>query len=278
MAALLAMISAVTFGVADFLGGFASRRATAWTVVVGAQFAGLTLLVVLLPVLPPATYDAADLAWGGAAGVVGALGLTQFFRALASGSMSVVAPIAAVVTGAVPVVAGVALGERPGFVAWIGIALALPAIVLISREHVDVPVKLTRPVLVAALVAGASFGVFYVLIDRTGDGAGIQPLVAARVVSVCLIGSVGVWTSRLARPGARTSALVAASGVLDMSANVAFLYSVREGLLALGSVISAMYPASTLVLARVVLGERLHRPQLIGLVGAAVAVGLVAAG
>lgn len=276
MAAILALGSALTFGVADFLGGFASRRATPWTVVVGSQFAGLALLVVTLPFLPTATYGPADLAWGAAAGVAGAVGLTQFFRALAMGTMSVAAPIAAVVTGAVPVVAGVAMGERPSAIAWIGISLALPAIVLISREHADTPVRTSPALIRAALVAGAGFGLFYVLVDRTGDGAGIQPLIAARVVSVMLIGSVGFGTGRLARTGWRGLGIIVASGVLDMTANVLFVYSVREGLLALGSVISAMYPASTLVLARTVLGERLQRVQLAGLAAAAVAVGLVA--
>ncbi len=276
MAVILALGSAITFGVADFLGGVASRRATAWTVVVGSQFFGLLVLLVVLPVLPTATYDGADLAWGAAAGIVGALGLTQFFRALALGTMSVAAPISAVITGAVPVLVGVGLGERPAGVAWAGIALALPAIALISREHVDSPTRMAPDVYVSAVLAGLGFGLFYVFIDRTGDGAGIQPLISARLTSVLLIGVMGIGAKRLARPAGRLVGVIAVSGMLDMSANVLFLYSVREGLLALGSVISAMYPASTLLLARAVLDERLQRIQLVGLALAGVAVGLVA--
>ncbi len=278
MSVLLALGSAITFGIADFLGGLAARRTAAWSVVIGSQFFGGLMLIVLLPVLPPATIETRDLLWGAAAGIAGAVGLTQFFRALALGAMSVVAPVSAVVSGAVPVVAGVGFGERPSALAWAGIALALPAIACIAREHVDVVERVRADVLASALAGGFGFGMFFVLVDRTGDGAGIQPLIAARTTSVLLLGLLGLVTARVVAVRGRLLAVVAASGVLDMGANVLFLYSVREGLLALGSVISAMYPASTLVLARSVLGERLQRIQVIGLAMAALAVALVASG
>jgi drug/metabolite transporter (DMT)-like permease len=278
MSVLLALGSAFTFGVADFLGGIASRRTTAWTVVIGSQFFGGLLLVVVLPVLPPATIVSSDLLWGAAAGLAGAVALTQFFRALALGTMSVVAPISAVISGAVPVVAGVAFGERPSLAAWFGIALALPAISGIAREGGELLEKTRPDVLASAAIAGLGFGVFFVFLDRTGDGAGIQPLIAARVTSVLVIGAVGLLSARLEPVRGKLLAVIALSGVLDMSANVLFLYAVREGLLALGSVISAMYPASTLVLARSFLGERLQRIQVGGLVLAAVAVAFVALG
>jgi drug/metabolite transporter (DMT)-like permease len=276
MSVLLAIGSALTFGVADFLGGMASRRVATWSVVIGSQFFGLLLLVVVLPVLPAADYGASDLAWGAAGGIAGALALTQFFRGLSLGNMSVVAPIAAVITGAVPVAAGVALGERPSPLAWLGIALALPAIALISRELADSTTKTPPDVLLSAALAGLGFGVFFVFLDRTGEAAGIQPLIAARATSVSLLGVVGLASGRLERVRGGLLGVVALSGVLDMTANVLFLYAVREGLLALGAVISAMYPASTLVLARAVLDERLRPVQLVGLGLAAVAVSLVA--
>lgn len=278
MSVLLALGSAITFGVADFLGGIASRRTTAWTVVLGSQLFGGLMLVVLLPVLPPATVEPSDLLWGAAAGMAGAVALTQFFRALALGTMSVVAPVSAVISGAVPVVAGVALGERPSPLAWFGIALALPAIACIARERSEI-VERTRPdVLLSAVLGGFGFGVFFVLLDRTGDGAGIHPLISARATSVLILGTVGLLSARLAPVRGKLLGIIALSGVLDMTANTLFLYAVREGLLALGSVISAMYPASTLVLARTFLGERLQRIQLVGLVLAAIAVALVALG
>lgn len=278
MSVLLALGSAITFGVADFLGGIASRRTTAWTVVLGSQFFGGLMLVVLLPVLPPATVQTSDLLWGAAAGIAGAIALTQFFRALALGTMSVVAPVSAVISGAVPVVAGVGFGERPSAVSWFGIALALPAIACIARERSEI-VEKTRPdVLLSAVLGGFGFGVFFVLLDRTGDGAGIHPLISARATSVLILGAVGLLSARLVPVRGKLLGIIALSGVLDMTANTLFLYAVREGLLALGSVISAMYPASTLVLARTFLGERLQRIQVIGLVLAAIAVALVALG
>ncbi len=278
MSVLLALGSALTFGVADFLGGLASRRTTAWSVVIGSQFFGGLLLVLLLPVLPPATIVTADLLWGAAAGMAGAMALTQFFRALALGTMSVVAPISAVIAGAVPVVAGVAFGERPSALAWLGIALALPAIACIARERSHLVERTPPDVLLSAALGGLGFGVFFVFLDRTGDGAGIQPLIAARVTSVAIIGTIGLLSARLEPVRGRLLGVVALSGVLDMTANVLFLYAVREGLLALGSVISAMYPASTLVLARTFLAERLQRIQIVGLGLAAIAVALVALG
>lgn len=279
MAVLLALSAAATVGVADFLGGLASRRVSSWVVVVGAQIAGLLSLLALQPFLPSATYDGRDLLWGAAAGVTGPLGLTQLFRALGKGTMSVVAPISAVIAGSLSVLVGVGLGERPSAWAWLGIALALPSIVLISREDATSPTAASPDVLVSAALAGVGFGLFYVCLDRTGEGSGLIPVLASRAVSVPLLTILAVSLGRLALSGAgRSSGAIAASGVLDISGNVLFLYAVREGLLALGSVIAAMYPASTILLARVVLGERMRPIQLLGLAGAALAIGLVAIG
>lgn len=275
MAIVLALGSALVFGVADFLGGVAARRTATWTVVVGSQLCGLLALVLCLPFLPDATVASTDLWWGAAAGLAGVFGLTQFFRGFAIGSMSVVAPVSAVVSGAVPVVVGVVMGERPAALAWLGIAIALPAIVMISRERDDGTGNGPK-VVTAALAAGAGFGLFYVLLDRTGHDAGIFPLVAARIASVTMLGLIGGVTARLQRSTGRIAGVIAASGVLDVTANVLFLYAVRNGLLALGAVIAAMYPASTIVLARFVLHERLQRIQLAGLGAAAGAVALVA--
>lgn len=275
MAVVLALGAALVYGVADFLGGVSSRRTATWTVVVGAQICGLVALLLVMPFLPEATVTGSDLAWGAAAGLAGAVGLTQFFRGFAIGSMAVVAPISAVVGGAVPVVVGVVLGERPDAVAWLGIAVALPAIVMISRASSDRATG-QHDAVVAAVVAGVAFGCFYVFIDRTGEGAGVAPVAAARAASVAVMGSIGFATARLVWPSAKVAGVIAGSGVLDVVANVLFLYSVREGLLALGAVIVAMYPASTILLARVVLHERLQRIQILGLVAAAGAVSLVA--
>lgn len=276
MAVILALGAAITYGTADFLGGISAKRATTWTVVVLSQACGLAVLVVALPVLPAATVVGSDYLWGAAAGTFGGVGLLLFFHALSLGNMSVVAPIAAVVGATVPVTAGIAMGERPAPVAALGIACALPAIALISREHVDAPVRTPPGLLGAAALSGLGFGAFFVLVDQSGDGAGIHPLIGARGASVLLLGLLGVAAKRIDLVGGRVLAAILVSGALDMTANVLFLYSAREGLLAIGSVISSMYPASTVVLARVVLGERLEAVQRAGLAMAAVAIALVA--
>ncbi len=271
MAVLLALGCAVVYGAADFMGGLASRKTSVFGVVALSQAAGLVALVALLPWLGgPAR--AADLGWGAAAGVAGATGLVVFFRALAGGVMSVIAPITAVTAAAVPVLVGLLGGERLHAWSAVGIVLALAAVVLVSAEGGLGALVAARPAsVVPALVAGAMFGIFFVLLDRTSDDSGLTPLVTARIASmalvvvVALIGGRPLKVSRVALP------LVVASGVADMTANALFLLATQQdGQLAITGVLASLYPVSTVVLAQVVLRERLVRAQIAGL-GAAVA-------
>ena len=271
MAVLLALGCAVVYGAADFMGGLASRKTSVFGVVALSQAAGLVALVALLPWLGgPAR--AADLGWGAAAGVAGATGLVVFFRALAGGVMSVIAPITAVTAAAVPVLVGLLGGERLHAWSAVGIVLALAAVVLVSAEGGLGALLAARPAsVVPALVAGAMFGIFFVLLDRTSDDSGLTPLVTARIASmalvvvVALIGGRPLTVSRVALP------LVVASGVADMTANALFLLATQQdGQLAITGVLASLYPVSTVVLAQVVLRERLVRAQIAGL-GAAIA-------
>ena len=171
--------------------------------------------------------------------------------------MSVVAPITALLSAAVPVVAGYAEGERPGAAAVVGMALALVAIVLVSAEGGGSLRPPTSAAVTYALGAGLGFGLFFVALSHTGDDAGMWPLVAARGASVAVVGSVallGFIPRTPPTPGSR--ALTAAAGALDAHANVLYLLAVREGLVSVVSVLAALYPVSTVVLARVVLHER----------------------
>lgn len=273
MAVLLATLSAVAFGVGDFLGGLSARRMAAIGAALVAQATGLALLVVVAPIAGGSPAGA-DLGWGIGAGVVGMAGLILFYWALGAGRMTVVAPVSAVTSALVPLAFGLADGERPSALALLGALLALPAIVLIAREPGDAhnPDELDDPpravpamrVLVAAAVAGAAFGTFFVLISRSGHDSGLFPLAAARATSVLLVGVafVVVRPGRIERVGARTAVL---AGAFDVSANALFLVASRHGLLTLVGVIGSMYPASTVVLARVVLRERLAVHQLLGL-------------
>jgi drug/metabolite transporter (DMT)-like permease len=276
VAVVLALASAVVYGASDFLGGLSSRRASVFGVVVVSQAVGLLALLVLLPWLG-GPVQPADLAWGAAAGLAGAAGLVVFFRALASGVMSVVAPVTAVTAAAVPVLVGLASGDSVTAWAAVGIALALVAVVLVSADGGLSALRTARPAsLLPALVAGAAFGVFFVLLDRISSDAGLTPLVAARVVSAAFVGGLALVGRRSLRVPRPALPLVAASGVGDMSANALFLLATQQGgALAITGVLASLYPVSTVVLAQLVLRERLGRAQVAGLVTAVAAVVLI---
>jgi uncharacterized membrane protein len=272
----LALASAVVYGAADFLGGLASRKTSVFSVVALSQLVGLVALLSLLPWLggPVGTED---LAWGGAAGLAGAAGLVLFFRTLARGVMSVIAPVTAVTAAAVPVLVGLVGGDRIGPWAATGIVLALAAVVLVSAEGGLAALRAARPASLApALAAGSAFGLFFVLLDRTSADAGLTPLVTARLASVGLVVVLALatrqslWVTRPALP------LVAVSGVGDMTANALFLLATQaDGQLAITGVLASLYPVSTVVLAQLLLRERLVGAQVAGLGTAVAAVVLI---
>jgi drug/metabolite transporter (DMT)-like permease len=276
VAVVLALASAVVYGAADFLGGLASRRTSVFGVVAMSQVVGLVALVALLPWLggPAGT---ADLAWGAAAGLAAAVGLMVFFRALSGGVMSVIAPITAVTAAAVPVLAGLLSGNRIGPWAAVGIALALAAVVLVSAEGGLTALRPAGPVrLMPALVAGAAFGLFYVFLDGTSQTSGLTPLVTARLAALGLVVVVALPGRRSLQVTRRASPLVALSGVGDMSAHALFLLATQQdGQLAITGVLASLYPVSTVLLAQVLLRERLVGAQIAGLGAAVVAVVLI---
>jgi drug/metabolite transporter (DMT)-like permease len=265
VAVLLALASAVLWGGSDFLGGLASRRATSQAVVFGSQASGLVVLLLLLPWLGGAP-SASDLWLGAAAGASGGAGLVIFYRAMAAGVMSVIAPTTGVCAAAVPVLTGLALGERIGVAAAVGIVLALVAVLLVAAEGGLSSLRAVRPAsLVPALTAGVLFGLFFVLLHRTHPAAELAPLVSARAASVLLVGAAALATGRSLRVPRRALLAVAAAGVGDMTANALYLVATQHGQLAI-----------TVLLAQVVLRERLVRTQVAGLVAAVAAVVLIA--
>ena len=279
MSVVLAVLGALTYGFADFAGGLSSRRAPALAVVFVGQLAGLAVATVLAVVVP-GRFDPGSLAWGAAAGLVGVLALLLFYRSLALGSMSVVAPVTAVLSAAVPVAAGLLLGERPSALALVGVLLALAAVVLVGAEGGRLPglQQLRGPVLAGSLGAGTGFGLLFVLLSRADADTGFQPLVAARVASVTLLAAVGLAARRSLAPSGAPLLLVLASGLGDMTANALFLVASRMGLLSVTGVLVALYPASTVVLALVLLRERLVPLQVLGLALAAGGVVLITLG
>jgi uncharacterized membrane protein len=276
VAVLLALSSALVYGAADFLGGLASRRESVFAVVALSQITGLLALFLLLPWLGgPA--GVVDLAWGAAAGLMGGTGLVVFFRALAHGVMSVLAPATAVTAAAVPVVVGLLGGDRIGVPAALGIAVALVAVVLVSAERGLAGLRAVRTAgLTPALVAGAAFGFFFVLLDRTSEDAGLTPLVAARLASLTLVAVLARATGQRLRVARGSLPLVMTSGIGDMSANALFLLATQQpGQLAVTGLLASLYPVSTVLLAQVVLRERLAGAQLAGLASAVVAIVLI---
>jgi uncharacterized membrane protein len=287
MVYLAALASSVLYGAADFLGGLASKRAsTAWVVAI-AQSSGLLVLLGTIGLLPQADPARADVLWGALAGLAGTLGVGLLYRALAIGTMGVVAPITAVCAVALPVLVSILRGQRPAALALAGIALALVAIVLVSRQpsaaavgaNIPSPRRLP-PGVPHAMLSGVAIGVFFVVLAEARPESGLWPLVGARGTAfpVCLlVGALSRGPSLKMMP--RRAVLTAASaGIVDMTANVLYLLASRMGSLAVVVTLSSLYPASTVVLARLVLGERLHRTQVVGMVCALVAVALIVVG
>ncbi len=279
MAVVFALGAAAFYGAGDFVGGLAARRNAVLAVALGAQLSGLLVLLVAIPLLGPSTVTTADLVHGGIAGIFGGLGLVVVYRALAAGPMSVVAPTTALSASAVPVLAGLAFGERPGFAALAGIAVSFGAVALITRETPGDDRTAPRDALRAllpALAGGAIFGLFFVFLHQTGPDAGLWPLLAARLTSVPIL--VALVVSRRVRFGGGAGLLgaVLVSGVLDMAANILYLLAARHGLLAVVAALTGMYPASTVVLAQTRLGERMRPVQFAGLGVAALAALMVA--
>jgi drug/metabolite transporter (DMT)-like permease len=275
MAALLALVSAALYGVGDFCGGLATRRASAAAVVLWSHLLGLLLVVASLAVVS-ADPTWGDVGFGAAGGLAGAVGVGFLYHALSIGRMSVVAPTTALLAAIVPVGAGLLQGERPSAGVGVGMGLALAAIVLVAAEGEGSLRPSDLRGLLFALGAGLGFGLFFVALSHTGDDAGTWPLLGARLASVTAVALL-VLLGRAggALPtGSRRFAAVA--GTLDVTSNLLYLLAVREGLLSVVSVLVALYPVSTVVLARVVLRERFAAMQRVGMALALPAAVLIA--
>jgi len=272
---VLAVVSAAFYGAADFLGGLTSKRADTVTVVVLSQFSGLVLLAVMLLFAPAAHYTIDDLLWGVAAGITGGTGVAILYHALATGTMAVVAPITAVCAVVIPVGFAILLGERPHLFTLGGIALAVIAIVLLSRSESPGERRHYARSIGLALAAGIVIGLFFLCLARTGRDAGLWPLLVARLVSVPYFGAIAVITHRSLVVAPRLALMIACAGALDMLANLLYQLAAHLGPLAVVVTLASLYPASTVVLARVMLGERLTSSQLVGVVCAMIAVGVI---
>lgn len=282
LASLLALGSATLYGAADFLGGLAARRTDTVAVVVVSQFSGMVVLAVMLPLLPDASPAVPDLAWGAVAGIAIGGGLGLLYRALAIGRMAVVAPTTAVCAVVISLIAAVLLGERPGPRTFVGIALAIGSIALVSQAptrtaHEEVTAAASGPPsgLGLALLSGVAIGIFFLSLARTASTAGLWPLLVARLASVAIFGASAIAGGRSLRMATSVAAIAIVGGVIDMLANALYLLATHSGPLSVVVTLTSLYPATTVVLALAVLGERLSGRQGAGIVCALIAVLLI---
>ena len=273
-AIVLALGSALFYGLSDFLGGVKSRSIPLLTVLLVSQASALLALSAYVAVRGSGPPDGEFLLYAGIAGVGEAIGVAALYRGLAVGVMSLVAPTASTAP-VVPIVAGIALGELPGAVQWAGIAMAVTGIVVASRapSQDGTSTSAVRRSLGLGLLSALGFGAFYVALDAASEGSIPWALVTAKVTAVALFAAFALAARGVSlRPS--EFPVLALTGLLIVAADSMYAGASTEGLLSVVAVLSSLYPVVTIALARVVLGERLSGPQQVGV--AAVLSGVVA--
>lgn len=280
MAVVLSLLAAAAYGLADFVGGVTSKRVTPWAVALVAQLGG-SALVFLLTLVTDGDMTRTDLGWSVVAGVANGFGTAFLYRGLSSGRMGVVAPVSAVGAVLVPVAVGLATGERPGVVVWLGIVAAVPGIWLVSREPTtedvtDAPASGSG--VVDGVLAGLGFGSLFAALAQIPEEAGFAPLALNQLVAAGTIVAVAVALRQSFVPRQPAAAFGVVSGALGALATGAFMVAAQSGYLTVTAVLASLYPAFTVLLAATVLREHIHRGQAIGLALCAAVVGLVAGG
>jgi len=272
IAILWSLFGAFAYGVSDFIGGVAARKSSAWPVAFASAI-GAALAAAILTVFSPGHPSAAHLLWGAFAGIGGGIGTAFLYRGLSRGRIGVVAPISAVCAAALPVLVSTLTGEHPPLLAWIGIATALPGIWMVSSEEGS---WAGAQGVTDGFLAGIGFGVSFIGLGHVPQSAGWSPLIvmgAASATTVYLMAKV-VGGQIISREPAALWGL--AGGVLATGAMVGFIFATSRGLVSIASVLVSLYPAFTILLAVMLLHERIRPVQRIGLAVCAVAVAMVA--
>jgi drug/metabolite transporter (DMT)-like permease len=290
LTAILGLVGALVYGAADFLGGLASRRISPLRVTAISAMSGLAGLVLVLS-FGFGAWSADAVFWGALSGVSGALAISLLYACLAIGPMSILSPLTAVVSAIVPMTWGLTSGEQLTLAGYIALALALVAVVLVGFIPEKGAVRPSLRGILMAIGSGAMIGTFLILIDQTPDDSGIVPLILNRAVNAAIMFTAVLVLWLVARHSTRRSTvdspalaggwrngllLALACGVVDAMANVLLLVGLRIGDLTVMSVLTAMYPAGTILLAAVVLKERIAPVQWVGLALALMAAGLLA--
>jgi uncharacterized membrane protein len=273
---LLGGLSSLLYGTGDFLGGLGARRVSAATVVLWAGLVSIPLITILAFVVG-GDVTSRDLWIGGAAGTAGAFGLVTLFSGLGKGQAAAVAPAAAVLSGVFPLLVALITGERLSALDWVGVAVAVPAIVLCSWVADRGEVAFGG--LWYGLFAGVGFGGYTIMINLTSGGSGLLPLVPARVATMMVVAVLAlarVWAVSSLR--ASPLAIIVGNGLLDVSGNVALLLALRAGSLARVSIAASFYPAVTVLMARLFDSQHLRARQLAGLALTLMALAAIALG
>jgi drug/metabolite transporter (DMT)-like permease len=271
----LSLGAAGVWGGADFAGGIATKRASVFRVVAGAQICGLIFMLALARLSGEPMPPHSSLYWGIVAGLADAFGRAALYQGLAIGRMGMVAPVASVITATLPVLVGLGTEGLPGRLQLAGFVLAVVSIWFIARPDGEID---SHRGLGLAVLAGMMFGVLLISGRQAGLHGGVfWPLVAARTPSTVLMFGIVAFSASDSRPIRAALVPIVLSGVLDSGANALFIAATRHGRLDVAAVLSSLYPASTVILARVLLKERISAMQTVGIVGALVAVALISA-
>lgn len=277
MALVLAGFSALLYGIADFSGGYAASKSRLLSVLILSQLMGTLVALGGLALLGSSVPTFRDLAWGFVAGFSGSMGLFMLYGGIARSIVAIVSPASAVVGAMIPVLFALLAGERPPTTAVVGSIICLPAILLLSWERggTESVRGSVRTALGYGLLAGLGFGIFFVTLSRSHPGAGVWPLLGARAASITSF-VIALWISRqpfrVERAGV-VPALVA--GAADMGANILFLLASQSGMLSLVAIITSLFPAPTVILARFVFKQRIPVARVAGLVLALAGVALI---
>ena len=274
LAFVYGLASAVGWGAGDFCGGVATKRNSALSVIVVSQTLGGALLLVLALLVGEALPPRGDMVLGAIGGICSSIGVVALYTGLARGRMGVVAPVTAMVNAILPVMVGLFGEGLPLARQIVGFGLVLIAVWLISRGDSDSPVRLRE--LGLPVVAGVGFGLFFVAVDRVSESAILWPLVAARAASITMLVAIVALRRQKLMPNPGQLYLIALAGICDAGANAFFALATRVGRLDIATVISSLYPAGTVLLAWLILRERLARKQWVGIAIALIALVLIA--
>lgn len=276
LAVIFGLASGVSWGAGDFGGGLASKRLNVYMVIILSQLIGIVLLLALALGFAESLASPAGLLWGLLAGVFGMIGLLALYTGLARGKMAVVAPVTAAVAAVIPVIVGMFLEGLPSPLQMVGFALALAAVWLLAQDGESITVRIDIRELRLPFVAGIGFGLFFVFIDQASNSGVYWPLLAARLSSISILIALVFIRREWELPSRTMAPLLVVVGIFETGGNAFFALATQIGRLDVSSILSSLYPATTVLLAAVILKEKVGCPQKVGLLVALVALVLIA--